>query len=702
MPYLTPRCFSIVHILMERREPVTIAQLSRALHVSERTIRYDLDTLEDWLAEKGVGLIRKSRVGICLDPVSPGYGELDALFTGGMDRQRIYSGGERQRLIRRQLLSGRPQTLAELAELTNVSRSTAFRDLEETEDWLKARRLVLIRGRCISCEGSELDARKALADMIYESYGLPILLKLVRTRQSVAQLWVREGEEIAAPALAEAVAQLQRELGMSFTDESAAELFIHFGLTLVRAWQGKGVSLPEQNMEHLRATEEYTATGRVLGGLAARLGMELGQAELCCATMHVLGAGITHLYRPGGDARKGETYFRTAVADFIAEVSRALDRDLTHDRELLEDLMLELRPRVSRARFQVGIERKPSQELRTAYAGIFRAVWEAMPLLEVQFGVSFDEALAGELSAHIAAAQERMGQGQSDKYVTAIVVCGAGVGTAKLLASRITREFGQIKVLQELSMAEFQEFDASSVDLIFSAIPMEEAPVNFIEVDPLLDRESCGRISRYLSGNLNRFENRDRYIQKIMMIVENNCTIENRRRLHEELEQFLYLEKVHELFHTARNHSMGALVTKRRIAVGPRAADFREAITIGGELLLRGGSIEREYIDAMIEHTIAYPSDVVVAPGVALAHAASKGNVREVCMSLTLLQEPVSFHHPRNDPVKLVVCLGTVDNRSHEKAIYDFLKILENKYLLDGILNARSVKEILLTINGIY
>ena len=70
-------------------------------------------------------------------------------------------------------------------------------------------------------------------------------------------------------------------------------------------------------------------------------------------------------------------------------------------------------------------------------------------------------------------------------------------------------------------------------------------------------------------------------------------------------------------------------------------------------------------------------------------------------MSLVLLEHPVPFHHLRNDPVKLVLCLGTVDNYSHEKAIYDLLKILENKYLLDSILQAEHVNQILLTINGI-
>lgn len=147
---------------------------------------------------------------------------------------------------------------------------------------------------------------------------------------------------------------------------------------------------------------------------------------------------------------------------------------------------------------------------------------------------------------------------------------------------------------------------------------------------------------------------------------------------------------------------MAALIDSSRIAVNVEAADFKEAITKGGELLVQSGSVRREYIDDMIRHTEQYPSDVVVSPQVALAHASSGVNVSEICMSMVVLKNPVSFGYPKFDPVRLVVCLGTVDKESHEKAIGDFLKILENECLLEHILQAESIKNILLTINGIW
>lgn len=702
MPYLTSRCSVIAHILLEQTEPITISRLAQTLQISERTVRYDLDELDAWLAAQNVLLVRKRRIGVFLDRTSQGFPSLQEAFTGASDSSRIYSGAERRWHIVHRLLSGLPQNLSGLAEATGVSKSTVCRDLEDVEQWLTARRIYLSRARDLFCTGNELDIRKAMVDLAYERFGRMPLVKLLQTAQRPLKdvLWFPEGFSLSTAELISTVRRLQRDLQVSFTDESSLEILLYFGVTLSRIFSGKYVFLPEANLVHLASTREFLVTGQVLGELASSLNLDFPEAERCYATMHVLGCSVTHADASGKTSR-AEQYLQAAVKDFIAEVSHILGKNLSQDPVLLQDLMLELRPWISRARFRVGTPHDTGGLIQTAYADIFRAVWASMPLLEVQFGVQFDLALAEELSAYIAAAWERTEQDSADKYVTAIVVCGAGIGAAKLLSSRITKLFPQIQVLQEISLAEFESFDTGSVDIVFTAAPIEHAASNVLCVEPLLGPESQEQVSRYLRDNLHQFENRDRYIQKILMIVENNCTIENRSKLYQELEQFLYAQKVHSILQTARHYSLGSLITKKRIILHADAADFRQAITLGGELLVRDGAIEPDYIRAMIEHTVAYPSDVVVAPHVALAHATSCGNVHEVCMSLVLLDHPVPFHHLRNDPVKLVLCLGTVDNYSHEKAIYDLLKILENKYLLDSILQAEHVNQILLTINGI-
>lgn len=701
MLYLTQRCCLIIQILMERNEPIALHTLAEELHVSERTVRYDLDVLEEWLEARKVWLKRRPRVGIWIDKDSPGYPALGSIVTEEGE-QRIYTKPERKQLILKLLLEGAECSLTGLADMMNVSRSTVIRDLNDAKAQLAEYKVTLHIHKYLYCEGSELNIRKALANTIYDIYGGTALSEK-RTVQLMETGSIWKEIEITEPVLIQCVTELQKRLKVIFTDDAVTELIVYLWICLNRFVQGHSVSIPEANIRLVEDTAEFSAVDRVCGLLVKKeFGIELPQGERCYYAMHVLGAGIGRSGHTPGRAGKKEIHFRVAVVDFLSGVGETLGKELVHNQELLGDLLLILRPWLYRTRFQVARKRKEPLLLDRDYLNIVQAVHKNVHILEQYLDADLDESVMTDLSASVAAACERGEQIPSEQYISAVVVCGAGIGAAKLLSVRIMKEFPQIKVLYELSVEEFRKFDASSVDIVFSAIKMKNRPRNMIVVDSLLGPESQKKVPQYLARLFGSSEFSSHYIQKVMMIIENHCIIENRPQLKSELEDFLFPKDKWEISHRRSQYSMAALIDSSRIAVNVEAADFKEAIAKGGELLVQSGSVRREYIDDMIRHTEQYPSDVVVSPQVALAHASSGVNVSEICMSMVVLKNPVSFGYPKFDPVRLVVCLGTVDKESHEKAIGDFLKILENECLLEHILQAESIKNILLTINGIW
>lgn len=707
MLYMTQRACFIIQILMDQNEPIAIHRLAEMLRVSERTVRYDLDVLEEWLGSKEIRLKRKPRVGVWIDKESPGYGALGAAVTEEGE-QRIYSKPERKHLILKLLLEGADCCAQGLADMMNVSKSTVNRDLNDVKKQLSEYKITLHIHKYLFCEGSELNIRKALANTIYDIYGSTALSEVSEKRikeiteiMETGSIW--KEIEITEPFLIQCVKEIQKQLNLVFTDDAVTELIVYLWICLNRFIHNHPISIPEANIRMVEDTAEFSAVDRVCERIIKKeVRVNLPQGERCYYAMHVLGAGIGRSCHVLGKVGKREIYFHAAVTDFLSGVGGMLGKELVHNQELLSDMLLILRPWIYRTRFQVARGVKKPLILEKDYLNVVQAVHKNVHILEQYLDVDLDEPVITNLSASVAAAYEKGEQTPSEKYISAIVVCGAGVGAAKLLSVRIMKEFPQIKVLHELSLEEFREFDASSVDIVFSAIEMQKPPRNMIVVDSLLGPESRKEIPRYLARLFGSSENSSHYIQKVMMIIENHCIIENRERLKEELKDFLFPRDKYEVSHRGSQYSMAALIDSSRIAVNVEAADFREAIAKGGELLVQNGSVGSEYIEDMIRHTERYPSDVVVTPQVALAHASSGVNVSEVCMSLVVLKSPVSFGYPKFDPVKLVVCLGTVDKESHEKAIGDFVKILENKYLLENIMNAESVKSILLTINGIW
>lgn len=66
---MSPRAWSIFRLLMKDPFGVTtVRQLALNLDVSERTIRYDLDALSDFLGAYGIALQRVPHKGISISP----------------------------------------------------------------------------------------------------------------------------------------------------------------------------------------------------------------------------------------------------------------------------------------------------------------------------------------------------------------------------------------------------------------------------------------------------------------------------------------------------------------------------------------------------------------------------------------------------------------------------------------------------------
>ena len=86
-----------------------------------------------------------------------------------------------------------------------------------------------------------------------------------------------------------------------------------------------------------------------------------------------------------------------------------------------------------------------------------------------------------------------------------------------------------------------------------------------------------------------------------------------------------------------------------RLAGGRRAA---------GACLARAGIAEPAYADEMIRMIEEHGPYVVIAPGLALAHARPGPEVLKDGLAVVTLSTPVTFGHPYNDPVNVVLALA--------------------------------------------
>lgn len=144
---------------------------------------------------------------------------------------------------------------------------------------------------------------------------------------------------------------------------------------------------------------------------------------------------------------------------------------------------------------------------------------------------------------------------------------------------------------------------------------------------------------------------------------------------------------------------MEELVSKERIGSQILVHNWQEAITEAGELLIKSGDIEHQYIDNMIESVNELGPYIVLTKGFALAHAAPCEAVKRTGISLINLKEPVDFGS-NNDPVKVVMCLACVDKESHIEHLQKLAVKLMEEDMIEKLSNCETADELYKTING--
>jgi PTS system ascorbate-specific IIA component len=145
----------------------------------------------------------------------------------------------------------------------------------------------------------------------------------------------------------------------------------------------------------------------------------------------------------------------------------------------------------------------------------------------------------------------------------------------------------------------------------------------------------------------------------------------------------------------AAQQPLSRLLDPSAINLGANAADWRAAVRLAGDALVASGATAPAYTDAMVATVEELGPYIVLAPGIALAHARPSAAVHRAGMSLVTLAAPVPFGNPRNDPVTLVIGLAAPDEEGHVAALATLAEFLADAGRQAALLRSTSPGEAL-------
>lgn len=130
------------------------------------------------------------------------------------------------------------------------------------------------------------------------------------------------------------------------------------------------------------------------------------------------------------------------------------------------------------------------------------------------------------------------------------------------------------------------------------------------------------------------------------------------------------------------------------IVIGADAADWRAAVMLAADALAASGSARPEYGLEMIRMIEQHGPYVVIAPGLALAHARPGPEVLANGLSIVTLATPVNFGHPHNDPVSVILGLAIAKADEHLAAVAAVANVFNDSTAIAELAAATTAAEV--------
>lgn len=685
----------------------TVAALAEQFNVSKRTIRYDLDAVDDFLKSHALPeLLRKQHGGVMFSQDASCYSKALELLHNADVYRYPFSSKEREIIVIGQLMHNRDYTtIDDLAARLWVSRNTMIKDLQGVKAWYHRNGLELrsMPKYGIKVIGNERNARRAAICFIKEGVGLEKALEIVQklpksgeTRPSMYQFCQEWFYGINFEIIQTLLKVVEKELQTMFSDSAFLGLSFTIAVAVKRIQTGRELLLTAEELQALQNTVAFQVMLDVAGQLGHYFNITVTVDEVGYLTEHILGSSVLS---SAVSEPKSRMELDMLVCNLIAGVSRSLKQDLLADRQLYRGLMDELRPCIYRLKYGLVLEQSLLEELQDNYQELFMLVRQQLKPVENYAGGKLTDAEAAHLTLHFGAALERIPP-VDNSLPCVLVVCASGLGTASLLASKLQAIF-DVCIVDIVACHQAERVLAEQhIDLIVSTVELKDTSVPAVTVSPLLPPQDVALLKDYMDI----VKIPKALLDKTLDIVGRHCVIRNYDQLYADLaEHFDSDEAV--LSCASPQPALAELLTGDRIKLDVEAADWREAIRAAGAVLLEAGCIEEAYIQAMIAVVTELGPYIVLWPGIALPHADTESGVRQLGISLVRLKQPVCFGHPENDPVKFVVALAAVDSSSHVMALLELTSMLgdaeavqalqcfKDSRQVEGFIRSRCAKE---------
>lgn len=648
---LTERQKEIIKYLLNSDDFMSINKVSEHLDVSERTVRYDLDIIEEYLKKLYCNMLRKQRLGILLqcDGVIK-----ENILKSLMDfSSRVFPHKERVFLIIIYILSKDSiMTIQKLSDLLSVSKNTIVADFCNVEKRLEIYGLYFNKKTYHGLEicGEEECIRNSFYEIFIEGVNNFII------DRSFFRVFYKNREDILE--VQNIISHIEKDMGICYSDSSKEELEICMLYTIHRAANNKHIYYSKELIQKHTAKDEF----KILKDFFSESTYQdkIHESDLYYLTKRFLGAKIMYFVEKT-DVSEEAKEAGILAREVIQESEEYLGIDFSNDYEFINSFTVHLKVALYRLRNNLTIENILTEQIKYRYTFIYEITKKILSKHEHQIKCSFPDNEIAYVAMYIGAAFER--NAQSGFMPKVLVICGSGMATSGILSTRLKIMIPELRIIGPVAINDIEsKLTEQKIDFVISTVKIEIPSYQVVKVNPLLDVEDISNIKNLIFKNT--YKKQSDYLAK-------RCEIKYKNRA--------YLKDI---------------IHEENTSFKVKTTDWREAIRIAAKPLIGKNMIKSSYTQAMIKAVETLGPYMVFIPGIAFTHASPDDGVLGEGISLITLENEINFGDTGKEKASVIMVFATTSNKSN--ILTRLISILENENNIEKIKSAKCYKDIVL------
>ena len=492
---MTSREKAIIDLMVKKGGKHSISSIADFLHVSTRTIQRDLKGVEKIL--KQFELSVENNNGLTIVGTNHNFYRLIQELN---KINPIDLSLEARRLLAyiKLLDADGPIKLPSLANDLGISITTLGTDLDDLMEWLKNYNIILYRKKGVGVEivGLEEDKRNALVSYLFIHFNEELIESLFMISNDRLQnkkiLYFLKRDYLKK--IDKIVYSYINQSHIKLADSDYIAFIIHICISLQRIKKGCTLTVQKHDLEHQKSSDAYSLLLRICNELADYFSIEINNNEIVYLVSVLRGSKIVEPESKYYD----QILISRSVKKLIQDVSEQLNVDLSADFPLFQGLMAHMEPTIYRMSKGLTHFNPLTEEIKQKYPLLFMAVYTSVN--RVFANLSFSDNEIAYIVLHFGSALELK---KEDVQIQALIICPTGIGTSKMLASRIKNEIPEITSTDIISLKEMHTMDWSQYQIIVSTVllPLQEN-FEYVHVNPLLHDKDVQAIQSYIQSHV--------------------------------------------------------------------------------------------------------------------------------------------------------------------------------------------------------